>query len=141
MFLNSVSTVLVGQLDDFDGMSIAWATQVEREHVIFSGPDHAPATLRIVEEKLFYMSLLAEGQTDVARFFGGRNSKPSALSKVEMVENKGHLFVNDCVKSLKCSVVETIHLEKQILVIGKIEDELVLNDRPLLGYIRPDYWE
>ena len=86
------------------------------------------------------MSLLAEDQTEVARYFGGRNSKPSALSTVEMIEKDGHLFVDGCVKSLKCRVVETKHLEKQILVIGKIEDELDVNDRPLLFYNRPDYW-
>ena len=34
MFSNSVSTVLVGCVGDFDGMSIAWMTQVEREHVL-----------------------------------------------------------------------------------------------------------
>ena len=62
MFLNSVSTVLVGGIDDFNGMSIAWATQVERGHVIFSGPDHAPSTLRIVEtlfKNIFVQNLSA----------------------------------------------------------------------------------
>ena len=140
MFLNSVSTVLVGVQNDFEAMSIAWATQVEREHLIFSGPDHAAATLRVVEEQAFFMSLLANDQTEVARFFGGRKSKRSNLSNVEPKVMKGHLFVEGAVKSLKCRVIKTEPLGKQIMIAGKIEDTLLLNDHPLLPYNRPDYW-
>lgn len=140
MFLNSVSTILVGEKNDFAAMSIAWATQVEREHVLFSGPNHATAMKRVIADGVFFVSLLAEDQTEVARFFGGRNSKPSGLEEVNLVEVGGHLCIEGAVQSLRCSVVESKSLGEQVLVTGKIEDQVVLSEKSYLGYNRPDYW-
>lgn len=140
MFLNSVSTVLVGSKSDFDGMSIAWMTQVEREHILFSGPSPAAATKRVIETGTFFVSMLADDQTEVARFFGGRNSKRSALDEVNLIEVDGHLCVEGVVQSLRCSVVDVRNLGEQVLVTGKIADRVVLSDGLYLGYNRSDYW-
>ena len=44
MFTNGVGVVLVGTVDDPVGMSIAWLTQVEREHVVVSLPGESRGT-------------------------------------------------------------------------------------------------
>ncbi|WP_205695410.1 flavin reductase, partial [Corallincola luteus] len=75
MFVNGVGVVLCGSAEDYVGMSIAWLTKVEKDHVLISVPKGALGTEKLLEEGRFTLSLLAETQTEIARQFGGSKQK------------------------------------------------------------------
>ena len=122
MFTNGVSIILTGTNDDFKGMSIAWVSQVEKEHLIISIPKGADATNLLLKRKIFSVNELGLGQEDLAREFGGTNceQKPtSALANINSTEHDLPIILNCCSSTIG-SVIDVVEINEQVVVTAKI---------------------
>ncbi len=122
MFTNGVCIILTGTNDDYKGMSIAWVSQVEKEHLIISVPKGAEATNLIISRNMFSVNELGIGQESIARQFGGKNCDRklmSALAQIKPTEHNLPIIVN-CCSSTICSVKSVVNINEQVVITAKI---------------------
>ncbi len=117
-----MGVVLCGTQEDFFGMSIAWLTKVEKEHVLVSLPRGALGTQKALVDKRFTLNLLAESQIEIARQFGGSKQKKLVDKSHAVIVNTewGIPAIRDCCSTYLCKVASAQELNEQMLVIAKI---------------------
>ncbi len=122
MFINGVSVILTGEKDNPLGMSLAWVSQVEKEHIVISAPKESLVTSRVLENGIFSINQLGVGQEDVARLFGGRNvDKSNIEKKVDIGQaSKGTPILNQCCFTVVCKVTNSFDINKQTVIIGQL---------------------
>ncbi|MEM7114389.1 MAG: flavin reductase family protein [Chloroflexota bacterium] len=142
MFLNGITVVLAGN-EEFVGATIAWATKVEKQHVLVSLPAEAAVTNRILQEKTFTISVLASHQSDIARQYGGRKqARP-------LPQNRNDLdftlwatpVVKNCRAQLLCSVQQINFIKEQVVIIAKIDQATSRDDVAPLIYDHKAYFD
>ena len=122
MFTNGVSIILTGSNDDYKGMSIAWVSQVEKEHLIVSIPKGSSVSHLLLQQKKFSVNELAKGQEDLARQFGGANYQKKTsenLAEIKFTEHNLPIIIN-CCSSTVCEVLHASEINEQIVVTAKI---------------------
>lgn len=124
VFVNGINVVLCGNADRFQGASIAWGTKVERDHVMVSLPRHAAVTDCIRGSGVFTVSVLASGQSDIARQYGGKMQSDQLKIDISALDfaQWGIPVVKNACAQLRCTVKHTLIIEEQELVIAKILD-------------------
>ena len=68
MFVNGVSVVLVGESESVIGMSVVWATQTEKSHIVISLPKNADSTESLLEVR---KNIFDGNQEEIAAKYGG----------------------------------------------------------------------
>ena len=142
MFLNGISIVLSGNRESFEGAAIAWATKIEKNHVLVSLPLGSAITDFVKTSKIFSVSVLGEHQSDIVRQYGGsKQAHP-------LVRNPDDLdfevwpvpVVKDCRASMLCKNEKEITLEEQYVVIARIEHSNFLEATLPLVYEHARYF-
>ena len=140
MFTNGVGVVLAGTLAEPVGMSIAWLTRVEREHVVLSLPEGARGTARILSDGRFTLSLLADSQEDVARWFGRSERTSARREPPALVETAwGVVAVEGSLAVYLCTVVGMQGLGGQTVVTARTEGPVQVEQGRPLVYRASDY--
>lgn len=121
MFVNGVSVVasLVGGVPY--GMSIAWATQVEEEHLIVSLPRYSFATERLLTAGCFTVNILADSQRELAVKFGSAKETGNKFEGVDYAIEGEAVVIADCQKAIFCELESTMEIKKQLVVVGLIK--------------------
>lgn len=124
VFVNGVNVVLCGNADRFQGAAIAWGTKVEKDHAMVSLPRHAAVTTCIGKSGVFTISVLASGQAEIARQYGGKGqSDPRAVDASALDFAQWEIpVVKDACAQLRCAVKQMLAIEDQELVIARILD-------------------
>ncbi|GAA5215191.1 hypothetical protein GCM10025776_10760 [Corallincola platygyrae] len=146
MFFNGVSVVCRGDVADSEGMSIAWFTQVETDHLVLSLPGNSDVTDRLLDDSRFTLSVLSECQVPVAKMFGGSQQKQLASDihwqeeeALEMTEWGIPAVKNACGVYL-CEVVSEDRIEGQRIVIAKMLHREEVEGCIPLPYRKTDYF-
>lgn len=142
MFLNGVTIILCGDDRAFEGAAIAWATKVEKNHVMVSLPSKAPITSAILSNKVFSISVLGDGQWGVARQYGG--SKQSKALPRDIHDLDFNLWdvpvVKNCRAHLLCNTIQNIHVNEQVVLIAEVSELEFFNEIPPLVYNHAEYF-
>ncbi len=122
MFTNGVSIILTGTNDDYRGMTIAWVSQVEKEHLIISVPKDAEATNLLIKREVFSVNELGVGQEDLAREFGGKNCEHNQTESLADINSTAHNLpiILNCCSSTICSTLNVVEVNEQVLITAKI---------------------
>jgi len=135
MFTNGVSIILTGTKDNYNGMAIAWVSQVEKEHLILSIPKGSLGTTLLLTRAIFSVNELGIGQENLAREFGGQqceNKPTSSLATIEATTEGVPIIVNCCSSTL-CRVLSHVEINEQIVITAKIlKAQHNLNLQPLV---------
>lgn len=136
MFLNGVTVVLCGKAPDFSGAAIAWATKIEKNHVMVSLPSEARVTKIILSNKVFSISVLRDGQSDVARQYGGRRqSRPLPQDNEDLDFGIWEVpVVKNCRATLLCNTVQVISVNEQTVIIAAIVESAFTESVAPLAY-------
>ncbi|MDJ0956813.1 MAG: flavin reductase [Arenicellales bacterium] len=124
MFVNGVTVVLCGDEQSFQGATIAWPTKIEKNHVMVSLPSKALVTKTILAKKVFSISVLSDGQSDIAKQFDGSKQTQS------LPQNIGSLdfelwevpVVKNCRAHLLCNTIQDISVKEQTVVIASVTE-------------------
>ncbi len=122
MFTNGVYIILTGTNDDYQGMSIAWVSQIEKDHLIISAPKSAQATNLLLKREMFSVNELGVGQEDLARQFGGKNCDKQVMSSIADIEPTEHnlpIMLN-CASSSICCVSSVVEVNEQVVITAKM---------------------
>jgi len=134
MFLNGITIVLCGYKGDVKGATIAWATKVERNHILVSLPVDAALTESVISKKNFSVNVLGQDQSRIARQYGGTKQSGS-LPKLDSdldYDLWSAPVIRNCRASFLCSSIQEIQIKEQIIVIAEIaEYEFAENIVPL----------
>lgn len=71
MLVNGINIILCGNRLQYAGATIAWVTQVEKNHAVVSLPASSAVSQALAKERTFTISALGEGQEAIARQYGG----------------------------------------------------------------------
>lgn len=123
MFLNGITIILSGDQESFEGAAIAWATKIERNHVLVSLPIDATITEFVKLNKTFTVNVLGEHQAEIVRQYGGsKQSRPLPRNPDDLDFDAWAVpTVKDCRANLHCAVDQEMTVEEQFVVIAKIE--------------------
>lgn len=143
MFLNGITIVLSGNETDYEGATIAWATQIERQHVLVSLPVDAAVTARILQEKSFTISVLANHQADLARQYGGRKqSRPLPKNRNDIDFQQWSIpVVQDCRAQILCDVQQIQFINQQTVIIAAIQQSTTQDHLAPLHYDHQAYFD
>jgi flavin reductase (DIM6/NTAB) family NADH-FMN oxidoreductase RutF len=142
MSINGVSIILTGTNDDYQGMAIAWVSQVEKEHLIISVPKGSTATNLLLQREMFSVNELGIGQDDLARQFGGKNctiGNSANLSNINATEYNLPILSN-CCSSTICKVLYVNEINEQIVVTAKVINSVKQLDLDPLIFNKSDYF-
>ncbi len=133
MLLNGITVVLEGSEKKYSGMSISWATLVEKNYLVISAPTAATTTSTILKNKIFSVNVLSVGQEDIAKQFGGHASLQSDRIDKKLIKfNKNKPPVlESCCSIYICKLSEIKEINKQVVIIGKIIDYKQSGSEPL----------
>ena len=142
MFLNGITIVLCGSRESLDGAAIAWATKIEKNHLLVSLPVDAAITNRVIAKENFSVSLLGEHQADIARQYGGsKQSNPLRRNPHDLDFDKWSVpIVKSCRANLICTMERNFSIEEQVIVIANIEDYIFDEAVPPLVYDHAKYF-
>jgi flavin reductase (DIM6/NTAB) family NADH-FMN oxidoreductase RutF len=141
MFINGVSvvTTLVGGVPY--GMSIAWATQVEAEHLVISLPRNSVPTERVLTAGCFTVNILAASQKDLAVRFGSSERLENKFDGVDYAVRGDAVVIADCCRALFCELKSAQELGDQLVVVGLVRrEELGSGGTYPLIYEKRDYF-
>ena len=143
MFLNGITIVLSGNRKSFEGAAIAWATKIEKNHVLVSLPVDAAITEYVKSNKIFSVGVLGEHQADIVRQYGGsKQARPLARNPDDLDFDEWPVpVVKNCRASLLCKNEKEIALEEQYVVIAKIEESSFVEAMPPLVYEHARYFD
>jgi flavin reductase (DIM6/NTAB) family NADH-FMN oxidoreductase RutF len=122
MFTNGVYIILTGTNDNYQGMSIAWVSQIEKDHLIISAPKGALATNLLLDREMFSVNELGIGQEDLARQFGGNKCDKHPILNIAQVEPTEHnlpIIIN-CSSSTICCVSSVVEINEQVVITAKM---------------------
>jgi len=110
MILNGITVVLCGHQGDVKGATIAWATKVERNHILVSLPVDAALTESVISNKKYSVNVLGQDQSKIARQYGGTKQSRS-LPKIDS-DLDYDLWptptIKNCRASFLCSSIQEI---------------------------------
>lgn len=140
MFINGVSVVasLVGGVPY--GMSIAWATQVEEEHLIVSLPRYSSATEKLLTAGCFTVNVLAASQQELAVRFGSAKESGRKFEGVDYAIKGEAVVIADCPKAIFCELESTKEIKKQLVVVGLVKYLVLSSSTSPLVYKKSDYF-
>ena len=140
MFTNNVSVVLSGSPSDYKGMSVAWATLIEKDHVVVSLHKDAPATQSLRENKFFSVNILDANQLSLAKQFGGRKFMKDRDESIGLIgEMNGVPIINNCYAVIIGGVCEVIPVQDQLLGIAKRTEQKGGDAKEALIFTGADY--
>lgn len=154
MFINGVSVVVARVEGVPYGMSIAWATQVEAEHLIVSLPRDSASTEKVRAAGCFTVNILAASQRALALRFGsagdhdptgskfmGSKSVGSKFEGVDYAVEGEAVVLAGCHRAIFCGLESTQEVGKQLVVVGLIRrSDLASGGGPPLIYKKSDYF-
>lgn len=142
MIVNGVTVVISGVDDDYIGMSIAWCTFVEKNHVVISLPKSASGTKRLLADEMFTLSALSDDQTEVARKYGGSNQKYRLGSEEKYLVSTqwGVPVVANCYAVMLCKIYHVLEVNEQVIVTAEVTDRNVNDERNLLIFEKSDFF-
>lgn len=135
MFTNGVSVVFSGTNENYKGMTIAWASLVEKSHLIVSLPKKSEATQQLLKNEKFSINILESSQEGIAKYFGGSHcikSETPDSGQLESTQYDLPILLN-CCRSIICGVVQVNEVNDNVVVIANVID--VINDsdnKPLI---------
>ena len=143
MFLNGITIILCGDRDSFEGAAIAWATKVEKKHILVSLPAKATITQYIKSTKVFSVSVLGEHQADIVRQYGGsKQARPLIKNPDDLDFNEWPVpIVRNCRANLLCNMEKEIPLEEQFVALASIEQFIFHETIPPLVYRHDEYFD
>jgi len=122
-------------------MSIAWATQVEAEHLVISLPRDRVATERVLTAGCFTVNILAASQKDLAVRFGSSARLENKFDGVDYAVRGDAVVIADCYRALFCELKSSQELINQLVVVGLVRrDELGSGGAYPLIYKKSDYF-
>jgi flavin reductase (DIM6/NTAB) family NADH-FMN oxidoreductase RutF len=142
--LNGVAVVSSRMDDKINGLTVAWMTQVSYQPPLIAvSVGKARYTHEMIESsKVFAVSVLHEGQLEVAKLFGlqsGRDVDKFARVAYE-TRVSGSPILKDCLAFLDCEVESSLHVGDHTIFIGRILDAGVKGYGKPLIYNPRDYW-
>lgn len=142
MFLNSVNVIFVGDSKTYLGMAIAWATQVEKNHILVSVPKDADCTSLLLENKEFTVSVLSNSQKNVAIQYGGSQQRTQIDKDLTVVDFSRWRVpvIREAAEAVLCSMVSVQYVESQAIVVGKVLERVVAKGAGSLVYDSSDYF-
>ncbi len=141
MFINGVSVVaaLVGGVPY--GMSIAWATQIEEEHLIASLPRYSFATEKLLTAGCFTVNILADSQKELAVKFGSAKDFGCKFEGADYAIKGEAVVIADCHKAIFCELESTKEIKKQFVIVGLVKSlASSSSSTSLLIYKKSDYF-
>ena len=142
-FVNGVTVVLCAHSDELEGAAIAWATKVEKDHLMLSLPREAALTDALLARNVFTVSVLAYDQSAVARQYGGSKQRAPLPKSTEDLELD--LWEVPVIKSSRaqylCKLVHDLPVKEQIVVIASILETNGDESRKPLNYDRRSYFD
>ena len=142
MFLNSISVVLCGDQNDFCGATIAWATKVEKEHLLVSLPRLSAVATTIEKQHRFSVNVLSEFQENIARQFGGhKQSKPLPVNELDLdFSNWKVPVVTGARAQYLCDLYQIDTLRAQRIITASILDSVTNESLEPLIYHHHKYF-
>lgn len=142
MFLNSVNIVFIGDVTSYRGITIAWATQIENQHIVLSLPKYSEATSLISVESKFTVSVLSNTQINIARQYGGIEQTRQADKDAVLLDfEKWHIpVVKKAAEHILCESKATLEVSNQVLILGSILEYTRFEEIPILVYEKTDYF-
>jgi flavin reductase (DIM6/NTAB) family NADH-FMN oxidoreductase RutF len=142
MFTNGITVVLTGTEIEYSGMTISWITMIETDHLVMSLPKNTKATTQLLENKIFSVSELTEGQEDIAKQFDGKKCNMDNLVDKSSIkyDQSGLPIIFNCCSNAICDVIFTHEVNQQILIAGKITKVMANNELKPLIYNKSDYF-
>ncbi|MGC8849952.1 MAG: flavin reductase family protein [Candidatus Bathyarchaeia archaeon] len=142
--LNGVAVVSSRKGDKINGLAVAWMTQVSYQPPLIAvSIGKARYTHEMIESsKVFAVSILHEGQLEVAKLFGlqsGRDFDKFAHAPYE-IGVTGSPILKDCLAFLDCEVESSLQVGDHTIFVGRILDAGVKGDKKPLIYNPEDYW-
>lgn len=102
--------------------------KTETDHVLF------------LNHNRFIINFLASDQKDISNIFASKDT--DKLSKVDHeINDKSMAIIKNTLGHLELSVYQQIDIADHVLVIGKVEDLSINNDKDPLIYYRSKYRE
>ena len=144
MLLNGVYVVTSQVEGRKSGLAVAWATQVEKHHILISLGAGSFTCREILATRVFALSQLHEAQTELAKTFGLRSS--ADMDKFAGVATEvwgtGAPLLVDRYQGFECEVIESSELVDQVLFTARIlRSEPPRADVEPLPYITADYYD
>ena len=142
MLTHGVNIVCAEHQGQIGGLAVAWATQVSTDRIMICVGKQSSTRELILNSGAFGLSVLHQGQIDIARLFGRKSSRTT--NKFEGVRyhtaETGCPLLDDCVATFDCKV-EAIHDDDGVkLIIGRIvHAEALKEGAERLTYREGDY--
>jgi len=138
-----VNVVICGNKNDYEGMSIAWVSYVEKEHIVVSMPRQSSITERVLNEGKFSISVLAENQANIARQYGGGAQIQKIPQDNDLVEcgEWGIPVIKACCSKMLCEICIAEHINKQTVAIAEVVDKHESDASVPLVYNHAEYFE
>ena len=142
MFLNNINVVLCGEQGDYYGATIAWATKVEKNHIVISVPQLAALASAIEKQQRFSVNVLSENQERIARQYGGRKqSNPLSVDENDLDFSTWKLpIVINARAQYLCDLYQMDVLQEQCVITGSIVDSMMNPALPPLIYEHDKYF-
>ena len=142
MLTHGVNVVCAHHEGRSGGLTVAWATQVARNHILICIGKQSATRDIILASGAFGLSVLTADQVDVARHFGTQTSR--TVDKFRDVwyhtAETGAPLLDDCAATFDCRVLAVYDLETEKLIVGEIvAAEQIADEYEPLIYHQDDY--
>ncbi|MBM4429834.1 MAG: flavin reductase [Chloroflexi bacterium] len=122
MLTHGVYIVTTRHEGKLGGLAVAWATQVAQDRILICLGSGSATRQLILASKVFGLSVLTDGQVDLARAFGRRSIRNTdkfvGIGYHTLVT--GSPLLDDCAATFDCQV-EAMHDDGQRkLIVGRI---------------------
>ncbi|MEM3522697.1 MAG: flavin reductase family protein [Candidatus Bathyarchaeia archaeon] len=142
--LNGVAIVTSKMDNKINGLSVAWITQVSfQPPLVAVSIGKTKYTHEMIKNsKVFAVSILYEGQVDVAKHFGLRSGKEIDKFLNIPYETKitGAPILKDCLAYIDCKLEASFDIGDHTIFVGKILDAGIKQNKKPLIYNPKDYW-
>jgi len=86
----------------------------------------------------FAINILSSSQEEISKKFATKNGD-KVSSTAHVISNKGNIILNDTVGHIELSVFQQIDIADHVLVIGKVENLSIDDNKKPLIYYRSEY--
>ena len=86
----------------------------------------------------FVINILSSSQEEISKKFATKN-EDKISSTAHTISNKGNIILNDTVGHIELSVFQQIDIADHVLVIGKVENLSIDDNKKPLIYYRSEY--
>ena len=92
----------------------------------------------VIKIKFFAINILSENQKEISRKFATKNGD-KVSSTPHKISVNGNIILDDIVGHIELSVFQQIDIADHVLVIGKVENLNIDEDKKPLIYYRSEY--